>query len=288
MSRPTTIHFYLHNRKLHLMSQPEVWFALLALYHPRLIDLHEQKMLHPLEAPHPLDGFPGYEDLSWPYVRGTLDVAQRQGWLNKHPRIFIPNPAATKKALVAFPYQGDLLLIFELTEPPYLTAVNWSIKKDESDFEEPNSTDHAQMEKWRAKLHRRNSGEETYYQDVDIPTCRLGQNELSADVIGNLRVMYPSVCETSLFSQDAQSSIRGLFELALHDGVPPCEVVVKLSVDYKYSVSDIHAEFHRLIWRRQLRVDLLSPVVMDAPMRKEHVDLLDVYKEWYAPAGIAC
>src|SRR5690554_250310 len=76
-SRPSTMYSRKLGRDLHFMSLPERHVSLLALYHPQLVDLHEQHMLHQFEAPHPLAGREDTKHLALLPFKGTVDVAQR-------------------------------------------------------------------------------------------------------------------------------------------------------------------------------------------------------------------
>ena len=57
-SRITQLNSRKLGRAVHALSTPERVFTQLALYHPDLIDIHEQKMLWPYDFAHPLNGHP--------------------------------------------------------------------------------------------------------------------------------------------------------------------------------------------------------------------------------------
>src|SRR3546814_9184769 len=57
-SRPSRMYSTKLARELHFMSLPERHVCLLALYHPKMFDIHEQHMLNPFGEPHPLAGRP--------------------------------------------------------------------------------------------------------------------------------------------------------------------------------------------------------------------------------------
>ena len=117
------------------MGDPEVSATLLALHHPLLVDLHEQKMVHTAPAHHPLFGFPGYASAALEPVKGTLSVAERMNFRQYHPKVMVEHPMTGERAPAAFPYLGDLLLFFRVDEQVML--VNWPVKDKASAFSVP-------------------------------------------------------------------------------------------------------------------------------------------------------
>lgn len=130
----------LHSRKLgrtiHLLSNPEKVFAQLALYHPELFELHEQKMLWPVNTGHPLKGHPLTKGTFPPPLRGTMDIAREIGF--KHHEIVVED-ASGNRGWVPYPYQGDLLLfLLNCRGEPF--AINWTVKDQAQAFRERRST----------------------------------------------------------------------------------------------------------------------------------------------------
>src|SRR5690606_36240729 len=114
----------------HALSTPEKVFTQLALYHPQLIDLHEQKMLWPLTSCHPLHGHPLAKGLFLPQLTGTADIAKQLGF--KHYEIAV-ELSDGRRGKIPFPYQGDLLLyLLDAGGLPY--AVNWTVKDRKEAF----------------------------------------------------------------------------------------------------------------------------------------------------------
>lgn len=135
ISRPTAIWVKSLGRHVHCMGDPEVSATLLALHHPLLVDLHEQKMVHTAPAHHPLFGFPGYASAALEPVKGTLSVAERMNFRQYHPKVMVEHPMTGERAPAAFPYLGDLLLFFRVDEQVML--VNWPVKDKASAFSVP-------------------------------------------------------------------------------------------------------------------------------------------------------
>src|SRR3546814_13430904 len=82
-SRPSRMYSTKLARELHFMSLPERHVCLLALYHPKMFDIHEQHMLHPFGEPHPLAVRPDTQHLTLLPYKGTVDVAHRLKALSK-------------------------------------------------------------------------------------------------------------------------------------------------------------------------------------------------------------
>ncbi len=84
ISTPTILHpAKLGGRPMHTLSRPETWTALLALYHPGVWDIHEQRILYPGPRPHFLDGHRLTVGQAFRHLRGTLTVAEEMGCLSK-------------------------------------------------------------------------------------------------------------------------------------------------------------------------------------------------------------
>ncbi|CUJ31654.1 Uncharacterised protein [Achromobacter xylosoxidans] len=88
-SRPSTMVAKKLGRELHFMSLAERQVGLLALYNPRLFDLHEQHALNVGPADHPLKGHVSVNDIRLPAFEGTVQVAERLGLLSRHKKLSI-------------------------------------------------------------------------------------------------------------------------------------------------------------------------------------------------------
>ena len=64
-------------RTMHALSIGEATFIALALYHPLVWDIHEQHVLHPYPADHPLAAHPLHRHQPWPSTTGTLRILTR-------------------------------------------------------------------------------------------------------------------------------------------------------------------------------------------------------------------
>lgn len=71
-------------RYVHGLSGPEQAALILALHHPQLFELQEQRMLPMEKRPHPLTGHPRATGMSLPDMRGTIAVAEHLDLLKLH------------------------------------------------------------------------------------------------------------------------------------------------------------------------------------------------------------
>ena len=267
-------------RDLHLLSRSEFHATLLALFHPGLFDLHEQKMLSPAPAPHPLSGHPHVATSGLPKHAGTVKVADRLGVLKKHPKLVLTNADGLPE-WVPFPYVGDLLLFLDKDQSA--CCVNWSIKLTAEDFQRrgPLRFGRLRPQGPDAAAILRNEIEHEYYADAAIPTYRIAGNEIDLQLAANLRRIYPSH--------------------AFNPGIPPeqSEEIVRILQEAVGTISTIHTvmrhirNLHRLeehivreilfraIWERKVRVELFDSLLIDRPLKSPKVDPLTRYAHWF-------
>ncbi|KAB0509264.1 transposase [Pseudomonas moorei] len=262
-------------RTLHTLSTPERVFTQLALYHPDLLDIHEQKMLSPVTTGHPLRGHPLIKGTFPNPLRGTLEIATEIGF--KHYEIAIDNEEGNRHK-VPYPYQGDLLLYMKGHDGiPY--AVNWSVKdKIESFTERRRSSvktpvqqrkdrEHAQL---RAKL------EKEYYSSAGIRTVQVSLDLIESAVIANLDLLFsmhdlPATHSLELFEEfscDIQEAVKA--------GYPVAQVMIRYGARWGNRDQFI-ARFYQDVWNRKLLVNLFEPILIDHPLTSEQQDLLSVY-----------
>ncbi|MGO0665973.1 hypothetical protein ACTO5A_35640 [Pseudomonas aeruginosa] len=262
-------------RTLHVLSTPERVFAQLALYHPELIDIHEQKMLSPVTTIHPLHGHPLTVGTFPPPLRGTLEIATQIGF--KHHEIVVTNSSGERKK-VPFPYQGDLLLFMAShTGIPY--AVNWSVKDVRNAFSErrlssakspiqqKKDRDHAQL---RAKL------ELEYYASAGIRTVQVSLDMIDPVVIANLDLLFSmhelSVTHDSTVMSDFSRSLQEAFA----NGIPLAHVALQYGARWGCRDQFI-AAIYQDIWSRKLSINFFEPILIDHPLKPSEQDLLSVY-----------
>jgi hypothetical protein len=272
----------LGEREMHVLSPPERAFALLALHHPHVVDIHEQKMLSVEPRLHPLTGFPGMAAANLPPIKGLIDVADRLGYVHLLPLVR-EEPAADPQnpRTFVFPYVGDLLpFIWPPGEQPY--CINWNIKDQVQAFKRPGPLNSKRrlLADEISELPR-NEMERVYYADADVRTEHLALEQIDPHVVANLTRIFLHE-KTPLALSDAQRvELRDRFSAALAAGISPLEVIQLCIARGRFTVDECRTYLWQTIWRRELRCDLFKPVLINRPLRPETVDILDVYGHWF-------
>ena len=284
ISKPVILKSIKLNREIHLLSGPEFCAAALALYHPALIDLHEQKMLARWPDLHPLAGLPDVDATSLPSIAGTVDVVARLGYLDLHPVVYVKdNGHLTRKTPVPFPYLGDLLLF--LSEPesvPY--CVNWTIKDKVEAFTSPGPGKHSPNAHDRRKALARFETEVQYHLDAGIRTQPIAGTEIDRHVADNLRAIYPFITfRLPTISSEQRAEVIDRFRTGMVLEVPPMDIVTSMEMRGQCPAWEATVILYQSIWSRALRVDLFKPVLMDYPLRPEVVDVIAHYADWFRP-----
>jgi hypothetical protein len=55
----------------------------------------------------------------------------------------------------------------------------------------------------------------------------------------------------------------------------------RLASEQKVRTEVIKAAFFSAVWRREIRIDLFRPVLVDRPLRPERVDPIVRYASWF-------
>ncbi|MGN8064538.1 hypothetical protein ACTJK4_23010 [Ralstonia sp. 22111] len=282
VSRRSCIYSAKLARDIHLLSAPEQSAAILALYHPDLFELHEQRVLSPQPDFHPLDGHPDTRERDLPSFRGTVDVADRLGQLRLHPTVTIPDPDAPERGMrVPKQLMGDLLLFMRDDNGRY--CVNWTIKKNEDGFKRGLGLKRNRKQEAN-RQHRaafRHDLERAYYEDAGIRTVRVTQEEIDFNVACNLRHLFGYHQRSTNVSADVHQSIEARFHEILGGTASSLEVSRELMQKFGCSLHDCRTILYQAIWHRRLRVDLFSPIVFDYPLKQESRDVLQVYADWF-------
>lgn len=203
-SRPTILKpLKLGRRDMHLMSTPEVAAALLALYDPATFDVHEQHLLRPVNALHPLASHPSSIGTQLPAVRGTLDVAARIGHLGWHGKVYSPGEDRWLPNL----YVGDLLLFRSDECGPY--CVNWTVKRSHDDFDRRGPSLHGRPRSGPSDRARfRHQLEAEYFADAEIRTQQVPGDEIDVTLFRNLEELFRYHSRTVDVSQVAREEIE--------------------------------------------------------------------------------
>lgn len=268
-------------RELHTLSFNETCAAFLAVYNPNCFEVFDQLAMSAKPCPHLLFGHPSASGLSLGSFKGTVDVAERLGSLSKHPRVRAqigPDPAAWP--LVPFPYLCDLTLCLNDESGPYV--VDWPIKDKFEDFRRrgprksrsrPDEDDPAVV--GRTLLQR------TYFSDAGIRTVEVVGKSIDFHVRCNLRELFLDESYPTTVDEQARAEIMDMFRQNIGRDVPGYLLAHQVARDYKIDEREAVALIKQGIWKRELRVDLFQPVLMDKPLRAETTDVLVRYADWF-------
>ncbi|WP_223434144.1 MULTISPECIES: hypothetical protein [unclassified Pseudomonas] len=262
-------------RTLHVLSTPERVFTQLALCHPDLLDIHEQKMLSPYSAGHPLHGHPLTKGTFPTPVRGTVEIAKEIGF--KH-HMFVFEGDDNRRQKMPFPYQGDLLLYMKGHDGiPY--AVNWTVKDRAEEFRERRSSRAKtpfQQKQDRDHALLRTELERSYYASAGIRTVQVSLDRVEPAVIANLDMLFvvqdlPLSHDKTLLD-DFSADVRG----AVQAGTPVAYVAIQYGARWGGRDQFI-ARIYQDIWNRKLTLNFFNPILIDHPFSIEGGDLFSVY-----------
>lgn len=273
----------LGGREFHTLSQPETWAALLAFHYPKTWEVHEERILYPGPRSHFLFGHERARGLSFKPFAGTIDVADRLGMLSKHPRVRLRRGSDSRLwQMTPFPYIGDLLLFLEDQVGPYL--INWPIKDKYKNFRRrgPHPKGKAQLDVDDPDAIARQLLEETYYGDADIRTQPVAGEAIDFDLRCNLADLFGDHALVIDIVDDQRERIMELYRSAIGADAPAYGVAREAASRFNLSERDAVALIRQGIWRRELRVDLFRPVLMDRPLHPEVEDVFRRYGHWFA------
>lgn len=295
-ARAATIRYEKFKRDIHLHSTSELDTAPLALYHPRLIDFHEQHRLHRYYAEHPLAGRSDTAGLTLMPFQGTTFVAERLGMLHRHPRIYVKpkndddddDVEETEKfdpkcEEIIFPYLGDFLLILQGESYPY--CVNWDVKPTAAAFVDPNfyrtkrslSRLRGQME----ALQYRHDLEREYFRDAGIRTVRIVSDRIDRNVIKNLKGFILRASDPRPFDPDKTAAIEKRFNDMVREERTLYMELGALASHFGCKREECKTVFDQGVWNRTIRVDLFQSVLTDQPLRRESDDVIRRYADWF-------
>jgi hypothetical protein len=273
----------LDGRELQTQSKPERAAALLALYHPNVFDLHEQKVLFVAPRLHPLVGHPCAIGLNLPSLQGTVAVADRMGILARHPIVRMPSMTAIGEFMwVPFPFVGDLLLFIHDRHGPF--CINWTVKKDEESFKfsMPGIRPSLLQRVPESSVIQRHEIEKFYYSDADIPTYQITENNIDQEVRINLLNLFYWHARPIRAAPEVVELILKDFERGIGTDMLAFELVKRVMRDHRVNQETAKTILKKGIWSRRLRVDLFQPILDNYPLRIESRDVIDVYSAWFS------
>lgn len=279
ISRPSILQWPAFGRSVHFMSQPETIICCLALYHPSLFELHEQKMLPITPRLHPLALHEKGVGLNLPEIKGSIEVAERMGELKRHAVVRGRVGGAVR--WLPFPYLGDLLPFLEDETGPYI--VNWSVKADHRGFTDRRPDDPVPRNPAAdiAATEFRHALEDGIYSSGVIRTQRCALSDVPKQLQINLRNLVAWRTRAVPYGERRIEDIVGKLRGEMANGVPASLVIQQSSRGSAIDVEHHLTVYYQAIFDRKLRVDLLSPLLVDRPPIPEKTDVLNLFEAWF-------
>ena len=286
ISRPSVLHSKKVGRDLHFHSIPERMTALIALYNPSVIDIHEQHMLRCMPGPHPLARHPLSEGLTLLPVPGTVHVAKQFGdkQLRKHPRVIfsedeINNPTIDCNQIIPFPYIGDFLIF--LIDEHGIYVVNWSVKATPEGFYEP--APHSPLGRLNRQCKQmmqddaRHRLEEEYFRQAGIGTVRVAASEFDKAVMANLTDLACQAGRPEPLDFERRSQMIKIYQSLIGQRTTVSANLKEITKRFVCTNEVAITVFMQAVWTRKIRVDLHRPLLVDKPLAPERMDILNEY-----------
>lgn len=279
ISHASKIYFPKLQRDVHCLSLPERHFACFAIYHPKLWDLHEQKMMSPIPTAHPLYGHPRAAGLTLPGLPGTIAALAHVSPSSQHNFISIDSSEKPgERVPIAYPYVGDQLLFLEDKDGPY--CVNWNVKSDPEGFISAPNVSIFDKKKKSRKLSpdvRRNL-EHFYYAQGLIKTIDATPQALHPRLIGNLMWLVGKIGD-GIATKELVAFYSNLPNAC---SLPPNVIASRASEWSGLSFQQCKSDLWKCIWNRDLKVDLFQTIFDHLPMQPQVIDPIVVYHHLFS------
>jgi len=279
ISRPTII--YEKNkigRELHAMSLTERDALLVALRYKNVIDINEQRVLHPFEGPHPLMGHPEAAGMQLKNLMGMVNAYDELGETKRYPIITVKNKNG-EKVKVPNLMEGDLLLY--LKDKAGLYCVNWTVKANEAQFDRTKLEGAPELDtkQDRQRAVVRHATEELYYKKSEIPTYRVTGDTFDPIYLANLRRCF--LWRARIEDKHTQYIEKAALLLnSVLDGYDPLNELGHYFCrknriqDYDWKII-----MHFIFWESRIPIDFTRHVLYDQPIRSLYPSNLKKY-EW--------
>lgn len=266
-------------RTMHALSHGEAFFIAVALMNPMVWDLHEQAILHPYPSQHPLAAHPTHGLQPWPATRGTLEILNDWGVFHRHPKVSLSKEPGQIEDR-AWPWISDIRLFLIDSQGPYV--VDLDVKDRTGAHAMPYAGD--AMAAYSKSAHKKANLRERAYQaynaELNIKTRRVAKDQVSDTALKNLlrivmRVQSPLNLPASLVS-DVEAA---LVEAAVH-GDTPVRAVRRVVSGDRATISALRV-MDWAIWQRRLCLDFEHDILVDRPLIRAEVDLVDLHAELF-------
>jgi hypothetical protein len=120
-----------------------------------------------------------------------------------------------------------------------------------------------------------------YYDDAGVRTHLTAREGLPFDLRCNFRNVF--VDDAFPVPLEAAARIEAIECLRTYVGrdLPAYFAALAVSRRFRITAREATALIHQAIWRRELRVDLFRPFLMNKPLWPEVVDVLVHYQDWF-------
>lgn len=269
-------------RYVHALSATEQVAVRLALFHPHLFELQEQRMLPVNQRLHPLAGHPRAVGMELPPMPGTVIVAERLDLLRVHGWIRHYDEEAQETKLVPTPLFGDLLLFLADERGPY--AVNWTIKLADEDFSRSvnlrRRVRNASADANGARA--RHAIEKQLYLDAGIRTVRVIADTVPPKLDHNLRLLFLHQRPLRLLDHDVQRELEDRIRAGI-GGEPPQSVLLGVTHRHGCDYQDVRHAFFCMLWERRVKVELMDELILvDRPLSAERNSVLTRYSHLFS------
>lgn len=281
-------------RTMHALSIAEAVHLALAIYNPRVWDIHENHMLGPWHTAHPLAAHPVYRDEPWPYTKGTLTIAGSLGRATSHPQVRRQkkNVEETAKRIpqgksevsdgpLILPWLGDILL-FMNDEQGVPRVIEWDVKSEAGKHAQPwagnwrDSSDPRRVS--QARL--RDQVYQTYMNQLGIPIKRVARDLIDPKLGANLIRLCARAGRGLALPETQIEEIGEALSECPRSGEVPADVIRRLAPNPQHMQCAARI-LDRWVWERRIRVDLWQPILIDQPLVPEKVDVLDHFAELF-------
>jgi hypothetical protein len=267
-------------RFCHALSTVEQKVLDVALYHPSVFELHEQRMLSPDPGPHPLTQHPRALGMQLRELRGTVDVCTRLDLLSRHPTIHIDDPDGWGKIPVPFPFIGDFLLF--LSDERGIYCVNWTVKSSPNEFLKTSiGRPRRNQAAADAAVRARHAIEERYYADAGIRTVQIVGHDIPAQFSNNLRNLRLMQARVE-FDEAVYSEWCERLQANMQTRQPPLILLLSFHKKYGFEIECLRAYFARAIWERDVRAEIMDEAIfLDRPLQPERNNPLVIFKRFF-------
>ena len=272
-------------RRFHCLSEPEKYLSIFGFYSQRFAGAQEQRMMPAHPTPHPLFTMPTVIDKRLPVLPGTLAIAEKIGATDILSTGSFPAENEGEESLeIILPFFSDILWAIREPDGSVNKCINWNIKDEQDAFSLPapqKRRGKASAESDTDWTIARHTLERLYYEEAGIRTVQIGQDQLDETFRENLRRLFGQHRRKITLDEQLLGALKECFSTALQAEIPPFEVILDLQRRYRFDIHDARTFLWQLIWRRELRVDLFSTLLIDRPLKPESIDPLEKYADWF-------